>query len=440
MKNLFGYVVIISLISGFPLYSLADFTVLHPGQDQEDEQLLFRNWTLFHEDYRNGYYERAIPYGWKVMELNPTYFRTLYRNLAECYRQLYLKENDPELQTAYADTIILIFQKGIDYLPNRAHTYYLQKAHFYENYYSPPKITKAIEGYEYSVELEFDTIDFEYIDRLGNLYLNNRGPDNDYEERAIALYQRYLTERDPDSATSMDRLRRVIRDPEELITIAEAQLRTDPNDPANIWRLVQAYNAAIKYEKAIPHVKKLTEINPESETYWSELARLYNRVHDLHKTIEAYRELMGLKPNDPGIPLEIARTYRQLGNYQPARSYAQQASRMNPNWGEPLIEISSIYEEVIEQCVVEIKGGWANMELSDRVVYKLAQEYYQRAAQIDDRVASRASERAEFLNNLVPQDEDYFFNRDLIVDGKIKVFGNCYEWIEEAITVPDRFQ
>lgn len=439
MKILIGLSIILFALTALPPGAYGNSTPLYSNQDQDEEQLLRINWTLFHEDFRNEYFERAIPYGWKVMELDPTRFRTLYRNLAECYRQLYLAETDPDLRTAYADTIIIIFQKGIEYLPDRATDYYLQKAHFYENYYSPPKAHEAINAYEKAIEDTFDTIEFVYIDRLGNLYIDNRGPDNDYEERAIALYQRYLTERDPGSTTAMDRLSRVMRDPSELISLAETRLRTDPDNPTLIWSLVQAYKNADKYDEAIPHVKKLTEINPESETYWTELARLYERVNDPAKTIETYRELMNLRPNDEEIPLEIARIYRQIGNYQSARLYARRANRMNPNWGEPLIEIATIYEAVVEQCVVESKGGWANMDLSDRVVYKLAQEYYQRAARIDSRVASRARERAEFLNNLVPQDEDYFFNRDRIRDGKIKVFGDCYEWIDEAITVPDRF-
>ena len=414
----------------------ADTTAL----TQEEQQELYKNWSLFHEDYRNEYYERAIPYGWKVMEIDPTRFTTLYSNLAESYRHLYLQEDDTDQQNAYVDTIITIFQKGIEYLPDRADNYYLQKAHYYDNYYNPPETEKAIRAYEKAMDLAFDTIEFEYIDRLGTLYIGHRDDENDYEERAIELYQRYLVERDPDSETAMNRLQRLIRDPEELVKLAEDQLRTDPENPANIWNLVQAYNAAQQYERAIPHVEKLIEIDPESGTYWSELARLHDRANQLREAIGAYQRLMELNPNDRNLPLEIAKAYRQLGDYQQARSYARRANRMDTNWGEPLIEIATIYEEVIEQCVVETKGGWENMELADRVMYKLAQEYYQRAAQTDANVAERARERADFLTDLVPQDDDYFFNRDLIENGSMEVFGECYNWVNENITVPERFR
>jgi len=440
LKTILKLAIVALVVIGVPYQLNASESTTADTLDQVDMQQVLMNWSLFYEDYRNAYYERAIPYGWKVMELHPTRFRALYGNLAESYRQLYLQTDDPELQEAYVDTIITIFQEGIKHLPDRANNYYLQKAHFYDNYYSPPKIEESIRSYENAVELDFDTIDFQFIDRLGTLYMDNRGPDNDYEQRAIELYQRYLTERDPDSAAAMERLRRLVRDPQELIRLAEETLRTDPENPANIWSLVHAYNAAQEYQKAIPHVKKLTELRPESETYWSELARLYERVNQTRDAIRAYSQLMRLTPNDRSIPLNIARGYRQLGNHQQAREYARRAQRMDPTWGEPLIEIATIYEEVIEKCVVNTKGGWANMQLEDRVVYKLAQEYYNRAAQIDQRVARRAQERAQFLNTLIPQDEDYFFNRDLISNGKIEVFGNCYEWVNEEITVPAHFR
>ncbi len=440
MKNLIGCIFILLVAVGTPLNATVSASIQADTVQQVDMQEVLVNWSLFFEDYRNGYYERAIPYGWKVMELHPTRFRALYGNLAECYRQLYLKTDDTEKQKAYVDTIITIFEKGIEHLPDRANTYYLQKAHFYDNYYSPPRISDAINAYEKAVDIDFETIDFQYIDRLGNLYMDNRGPDNDYENLAVELYQRYLTERDPDSTTALDRLRRLVRDPKELIRLAEEKFRTDPDNPANIWSLVQAYNAAQEYQKAIPYVEKLTELSPQSETYWTEYARLFERTNQPREAIRAYSQLLRIKPDDREIPLKIAQAYRQLGNYQQARNYARQAQRMAPNWGEPLIEIATIYEEVIEKCVVNTKGGWANMKLEDRVVYKLAQEYYERADQIDQRVATRARERAQFLNNLIPQDEDYFFNRELIVNGKIKVFGGCYEWIGEEITVPASFR
>jgi len=414
-------------------------TPLNQEEEQEDRELLM-NWSLFHEDYRNGYYERAIPYGWKVMELNPTRFTSLYRNLAECYRQLYLEEEDEEQKTAYVDTIITVLQKGIEHLPDRAFNYYLQKAHFYDNYYSPPRIEESINAYENAVELDFEEMDFSYVDRLGRLYMDNAASDNDYEMQAVTLYQRYLAERDPDSDTAMERLQRLIDDPMELVDLAERQLRNDPENPGMIWNLVQAYNAANQYAEAIPHVEKLIELSPESTTYWTELARLHDRLDQYREAIRAYQSLMELNPNDRSFPMNIARAYRQLGEYQQARRYAQQASRMDTSWGEPLMEIATIYEEVVERCVQESRGGWEDMQLEDRVVYRLAQEYYQRAAQRDERVAERARERANFLHDLVPQDDHYFFNRDLINDGKMEVTGNCYDWIDEEITVPERFR
>jgi tetratricopeptide (TPR) repeat protein len=406
---------------------------------QVDMQKVFENWSLFYEDYRNGYYERAIPYGWRVMELHPTRFKTLYNSLAECYRQLYLKA-EPDNRSVYADTMLIIFDKGIEHIPDRADSYYLQKAFIYDNYYNPPRVFEAIEAYEVVMKMSFETVDFQYLDRLGTLYIENIASDNNYEAKAIDLYNKYLSERDPDNATAMDKLRRLIRDPHELVRLAEEKLRTDPDNITNIWSVIQAYNTAEQYQKAIPHAEKLTKLQPDSETYWSELARLYERTGNYREAIRAYSQIMRIDSGNKEAVLQVSRAYRSLGNFQQARTYAQRASRMDRNWGDPFMEIAVVYEAVVEQCVVNVKGGWANMKLEDRIVYKLAQEYYEQAANTDPRVANNARQRITFLANLVPQDEDYFFNREVIREGKIRVFGDCYEWIGEEITVPPQFR
>ncbi len=406
---------------------------------QVDMQKVFENWSLFYEDYRNGYYERAIPYGWRVMELHPTRFRSLYGNLAECYRQLYLKADASE-RSVYADTMLIVFDKGIQHLPDRADSYYLQKAFVYDNYYDPARIPEAIEAYEKVMELSFETVDFQYVDRLGTLYIENIAPDNTSEGKAINLYNRYLAERDADNSTAMDKLRRLIRDPRELVRLAEEKLRTDPDNVGNIWSLVQAYNASEQYAKSIPHVERLTKIEPESETYWAELARLFERTGNYREAIRAYSQIMRIAPGNKEAILQVSRSYKSLGNFQQARTYAQRAARMDRQWGDPLVEIAAILEEVAEKCIVGVKGGWANMNLEDRVVYKLAQEYYEQAASIDPRIANNARQRITFLASLVPQDEDYFFNRDKIRDGKMTLGGSCYEWIDEEITVPPQFR
>jgi len=44
---------------------------------------------------------------------------------------------------------------------------------------------------------------------------------------------------------------------ERVIPYGWKVMERDPDNPANIWNLVQAYNTAGEYEKAIPHVEKV---------------------------------------------------------------------------------------------------------------------------------------------------------------------------------------
>src|SRR3989339_1129758 len=68
----------------------------------QDKELEFRkNASLFNEYHKNGDYQSAIPYGWKVIELDPARNKPIYHRMAECYFSFYEKATDPALKTAY---------------------------------------------------------------------------------------------------------------------------------------------------------------------------------------------------------------------------------------------------------------------------------------------------------------------------------------------------
>jgi hypothetical protein len=81
-------------------------------------------------------------------------------------------------------------------------------------------------------------------------------------------------------------------------------------------------------------------------------------------------------------------------------------------------------------------GIGRNLIFTDKLVYQLAVEYYQLAKKIDPSVENEAIQRIKNLETLVPTQEDYFFNKKKIKDGKVAITGGCYDWIGESITVP----
>jgi hypothetical protein len=50
---------------------------------------VLKNWSLFFEYFKTGDYNSAVPYGWKVMQMQPSRFKTLYRAMEKIYLKYY---------------------------------------------------------------------------------------------------------------------------------------------------------------------------------------------------------------------------------------------------------------------------------------------------------------------------------------------------------------
>ncbi len=424
MKSVVLIVVAFFFISGI---------VYAQGTHQDSIEVL-KNWSLFFEYFKTGDYVTAVPYGWKVMEMQPTRFKTLYKAMEKIYLKFY-EEAPEEKKQGYADTLLVIYDNAIKYHPESASEYYLKKGYVLENYYKNRNID-AIEAYEKGIELDFEHTEFYYIDRLGVLYIKHMEENPDFREKAIDLYRRVL-DKDPQNVTANDRLRALVKDISELIELNKKRLETDPENTELIWTIANLYIRAEDFKSSIPYLEKLTKKFPDNEIYWNRLGYSYQRIGEYKKAIDAYTRSLKVNPDAKEIILNIAVCYRELENFEQARIWARRAMAKDKNWGRPYIEIAQIYEATVAKCVKTTKGGdWTKIDFIDKLVYQLAVEYYELAKRIDPSVINEANQRIKNLETLVPTQEDYFFNKRKIKDGKIPITGGCYDWIGESITVP----
>lgn len=418
------------------------------AQVSADEMEVRKNWSLFSEYFKNGDYRSAIPFGWKVEKLAPARFKTLYQKLGDSYYQLY-SEAEGDLKKAYADSIVSVYDLGIKNQPEQAGYLQLRKGFALETYFEGREL-EAIDADEKGLKIDFDGAEFFYIDHLGMLYKKMETPENGFRVRAIELYRRFL-DREPDNEDALNRLRKLVEDPRQLIDIALQKLKTDPENRTYLWETARAYKDAEDHCGGIQYIIKLTKKSPDSETYMTELGSMYQRCAAglgnfsernarFNDAINAYQRALKINPDVRETVLNIAVCYREMKNYSSARTYAQRAAAKDRNWGRPYIEIAQIYEAAVQTCVLTVRGGWDDLKFVDKVVYRLAQEYYVKAKSIDPQVSVEAGTRARHLDSLVPTKEDYFFNRSEINDGKIVIADGCYDWIGESITVPSKFQ
>ncbi len=117
----------------------------------------------------------------------------------------------------------------------------------------------------------------------------------------------------------------------------------------------------------------------------------------------------------------------KLNQLSVARSYLHKAAKASEEpWDMPLYVEAQLYEKAASQS--------GSFEFMDKCVYKLASEFYSKAARIGGSMSSSAIDRIKALQNTVPQQEDYFFRGHKTGD-TIKIEGPTYGWIKQSITV-----
>lgn len=404
------------------------------AQAKIDPSEVGKNWSLFSEYQKNGDCKTATPYGWNVVRMDPKRFKTLYTKMGECYYAFYEKETDANIRKAHADTMVMLYDLGIQHVPDRASTYWLSKAYALENYYETRDV-EAIAAYEKAISLDPKT-DFAYVDRLGVLYIKHIPNNLVNRQKAIELYRK-AQEADPKNEVPGERLKRLISDPKELIEIAEKLLANDPNNIERIWSAAQAHIQAEHYDGAEKHLNRLIKMAPKTANYWNELARVQQRQQKFKQAIDSYEKALNLNPALKENLLNITVCYRELNNYSAARTYALRAAQREKGWGRPYIEIAELYKAAVERCIKETKGGdWSKLDINDKLVYKLAADSYARAKALDSSIGNEADLRIRELSTLVPSREDYFFHRDKIQNGKMVIESPCYTWIGEPVPVP----
>lgn len=428
MKSLSRFGGSIILLILFSTFGLAQASPAKPDQAEAA-----KNWSLFFEYHKNGDFLTAAPYGWRVIQLDPVKFKTIYRKLAECYYN-FSQKADSAARKAFVDTMLVIYDLGIQNLPDRAAEHWLLRGYALANY-AEGREADAITSYEKAIALDSKT-DFIYIDQLGVLYAENVGLNPSYRTKAIDLYRKER-EKDPNNPVPVQRLKSLISDPHELVKLAESDLKNDPENPEKIYAAAMANFEAEEHVAAEQYLLRLTKKFPANANYWQRLGETRQHAGKFRQAIDSYEQALKLNAALRDNYLNISACYRSMKNYGAARSTVLKAAQKEKGWGRPFFELAEVYKAAVENCIRDTKGGdWGKMEIDDKLLYKLAQESYARARTVEPALANEAIQAIQGLSTYIPTKEDYFFNRSRIVNGKITIQGQCYSWVNEEVAVP----
>jgi tetratricopeptide (TPR) repeat protein len=415
---------VILLLALSNIYAGNYSNTLQLTSNKVDPQEIEVQYSLFSEYHKNRDFSSALPYGWKVISMDPEkYNKWIYYKMEDCL--WYLRDSSEatvEQKNLLADTTIYLYDLAMKHFSENKSYFQLRKAFITEVWIDSP-VEEKIKQYEYAFELDPNT-DSYYYHRLGQILKANMDDNEDYKSKALDLYT-YLSEKEPENSGWNTELESLVDNIDQLIDLAKKNWDLDPENLQKAWKYVSLAIKAGEMEKAIQGLEILVTKAPANVAYWNQLSSLYYKSEKIDNAISAYRELIKLEPNTKEHYLNLGIALKDKNQLSQARVQFQKASEVGGGWGLAIFYEGLLYETSARGC---------GFEFMDKCVYLLAADTYRRAVSVDGSL-NQARERVSALNNSIPTKEDYFF-RKLKSGQSVKIEGKCYDWIGRSITVP----
>lgn len=417
------------MLSSVSLFAGSNHIELIETADTLDASEIMIEASLFFEAYKNKQYEMwTIEKGFNVVNNDPNFQNNKYKIYRKIDKVIFEVFKDStvadEVKTTLIDTVLYLYDMGIEYDPEYAGTYMVKKGYILNEWKEAP-LEEAIAAYEAAFASgKVVTNEVYYLSKLAMLYEDNMTDDNDYKMNALNIYLK-LSDMEPENGRWQIKVSQLAEDDAELQEFLKKAWYADKENGEKAWKYAKMCKRNGDYAAAIEPLQMLIDTNPEVINYWNEIARAYQKNDQTDKAVSSYKKLIKLQPNNKDSYFNLALLYKDMGQLSVARSYLQKSSRVAPSWDYPLFIEAGLYEQAARSC---------GFEFEDKCVYKLAAETYRKVAKMGGENASQAADRAKQLVNSVPTNEEYFF-RSLKNGDTIKIEGRCYDWIGKSITV-----
>ena len=427
---------IVALVSLFVLISWMDGS-LAAAQGACNEADVPENYTLYAEDFKNGNYESALPYLKWIITCAPdfgTHSDRNFRRLVETYEGIGIAKEDLHVRAAYLDSALAVFDMaptamhdaGIAFDPFK---WTFNKGYFIQSHAEDLPEAQQEVGALYLAAHRMDPTRLEgyYIDIITRDFVGNG-------QQTEALH--FLTEVEahrPDEADILDVINEwryeLIASPEDRISFLEHQRAKKPGDE-EVWReLLQLYMDEGYRKEAFELVK--TRINEVPSLHLYSLAgtmRLEDGFEE--EAIAFFEQALESEPDGEqrgDIHYNLGVAHQQSGRFQRARVHFRQSMDAPDKFEETLIALGDLYVAAVHAC--------DTFERTDRAVYWLATDYYERAASGSSSDLQKvALKRIKSIEAHFPSQDDKFFEQWVEGDA-YKVDYRCYRWVNESTRV-----
>jgi len=405
-------------------------------------------YSIFYENYRSGDYDFALDYGrWmacakpETLEGNPRFsLKTQYERLVKIYDEVGRSKEDPTIKAAYIDTAETLLNESIELFgenPEDKFDLVFDRGRFYQQNYNiiDGGLKKAYSDYE----MLFD-IDPERAAKMGNGYYLRQALNYVVDEGRKEDAQNIIDTVKPlvngELASFLeDKQQDILGSPQEQVAYFEPIVEEDP-DNLDAWKALEGAYESLDQRDRLDEVKvKINELDPTYESAY-DLAEFDRSNAHYSDAIRYYEQALQRAETDDqrqDVYLRLADMNINTENLQSAKRYVQEALQIDPNDGNTIIKMATIYGAAVKKCTQGRK-----LEAADKVVYWVVIDYLNKAKRADPSVSGTVNQQLSTYQDVTPNSEDKFFTLNLEDGDTIRVDGSlmdCYSWINETTTV-----
>jgi tetratricopeptide (TPR) repeat protein len=374
------------------------FDSLSQEDREKDIRLLY---NFGYEYYKNKNYKAALPYLWKVFNrYNPDtkkFAKNAIRKIANIY---YTK--------GIIDSTLLACYRGLEKFETE------RSLHHYAGLLQDKlgRAKCAVTHYEFLANAAPNNAD--YLKKLAWLYFNME------DTKAVEL-QKKVVELLPDDNEAKELL---IQYTSNLVSeegVLELLFENWKKNPENMDYALQAGKAAAvagEFEKALPALDAVIQNAPTEEAYMVR-AEVYENTRKYSQAVNDYKKAIELNPENVDNMLKIAENYKWLNQFSKAKFWINKTLNKKRGYGKAYIAMGELFEAAVPYCQKKIGRKSAKME--DKLMYEKALKMYKKA-QNDPAYKSKAKQKTNFVQPLLPTQEDRFMNQNA------KIKSQCYQF------------
>jgi tetratricopeptide (TPR) repeat protein len=403
-----------------------------------DSVKTIQNISVYREFFKQKNYDSAMEAWMYVFTNAPCSREQTHVDGVAMYKSFIAATKDAKRKQQLVDTLMLIYDVRAANFEKSAGSALGRKGVDMLNFRPEPN-TAVLKTFEKAIELggnESESFVLSYYFKVALKEFSGGGLT---KEQIISIYEKLSKIADYNIAAGQnadkfaeskqsldgDLAGNIIKDCDEIITLFEGKYKADKSNKDLrdlIYSLLLSKGcsdkdlfmevATAKYNEA-PNAR-LAHI----------LARKLQQSDNVAKAADFYQKAIEGAETDSikaQYNYDFATLYSSNKQFARARQLAQEAARLQPRWGKPLIFIGDLYAASYSQCGSGIEA---------QSVYWAAVDKYQRAKSIDSGVTEEANTKINKYSSYFPLKENLFFAG--ITPGSSYSVG-C--WIGESTTV-----